>query len=242
MIPLKDIEKLITKYQAVRGTIIREYCQHLFLSFLYEAPMSGHLLFKGGTALRIVLKSPRFSEDLDFDGYHIRFDEIEAIIEHVLGEVEKMGIGVSLGESKKTTGGHIMLADFTLHEEVIQIKIEISLRDKYTQKEGTLALIESEYIPDYNLIHLALPLLIQGKLDALFARQKPRDFYDFFFLLSANYPEVKNRDVLEKVRTLTKETDINFRAELAKFLPASQSMILRDFKTTLLAKINQFLG
>lgn len=45
----------------------RDYIQHLFLYLLYSASRREDvgLHFKGGTALRIVYHSPRFSEDLD---------------------------------------------------------------------------------------------------------------------------------------------------------------------------------
>ncbi|MFH1906126.1 MAG: nucleotidyl transferase AbiEii/AbiGii toxin family protein [Chloroflexota bacterium] len=43
----------------------RDYVQHLFLSVLYARSQA--LLFKGGTALRVVHRSPRYSEDLDFN-------------------------------------------------------------------------------------------------------------------------------------------------------------------------------
>ena len=49
----------------------------IFLSYLYQEPGSEKLLFKGGTALRIVFKSPRFSEDLDFSGFNFKHAEIE---------------------------------------------------------------------------------------------------------------------------------------------------------------------
>lgn len=68
MLSKENLEKFTKQKQTSVQNVVREYCQHLFLSFLYQNPGSEKLLFKGGTALRIVLKSPRFSEDLNFTG------------------------------------------------------------------------------------------------------------------------------------------------------------------------------
>lgn len=46
--------------------LIREEVELAFLNRLFASPLSDRLIFKGGTALRLVYASPRFSEDLDF--------------------------------------------------------------------------------------------------------------------------------------------------------------------------------
>ena len=61
MISRQFITDLSTKYQTSEQNIAREYCQHLFLSYLYRLKGGEKMLFKGGTALRIVFQSPRFS-------------------------------------------------------------------------------------------------------------------------------------------------------------------------------------
>src|SRR3989344_828860 len=128
MLNIKNLEKFTKQVQTSMENIVREYCQHLFLSYLYQQPGSERLLFKGGTALRIVFRSPRFSEDLDFTGVNIIHHEIEDIFGNTLANVEKTGILVELEESKKTTGGFLGIASFHAYDQKIEIKIEISLR------------------------------------------------------------------------------------------------------------------
>jgi predicted nucleotidyltransferase component of viral defense system len=48
-----------------RGMLV-EYLQHELLDSLYKNEAAGRLSFIGGTAIRILHDSPRFSEDLDF--------------------------------------------------------------------------------------------------------------------------------------------------------------------------------
>ena len=241
MLSIENLQEFTDTYQTSLGNVVREYCQHLFLSYLYQQPGSERLLFKGGTALRIVFRSPRFSEDLDFTGVNIIHHEIEDIFGNTLANVEKTGILVELEESKKTTGGFLGIASFHAYDQKIEIKIEISLRQGKAS-EGVRAVVQSDYLPPYSLVHLPTEVLIQGKLDALFARQKSRDFYDYFYLLSGNYPIVKGKEHLTHTLELLRASQINFRKELREFLPKSHAMHLRDFKKVLGDKIKTYIG
>ena len=107
--------------------------------------------------------------------------------------------------------------------------------------KGVRAVIENDYIPSYTLIHAPADEIIQGKLDALCARHKPRDFYDYFFLLHGNYPLVKTTEMLQRVLDLLQSSRTDFHKELKKFLPKSQAMLLRDFPKILEQKIRSFL-
>lgn len=241
MLNKESIEQFIKKYQTDIENVAREYCQHLFLSFLYQQEKSERLLFKGGTALRIVFQSPRFSEDLDFTGSGIRQNEIEELFMNTLAEVERSGVVVDLVEGKKTTGGYIGIATFFVYNQHIKVQIEVSLRNS-TVIKGTRTLISSDYLPPYTLVYLPVEGIVRGKLEALISRHKPRDFYDYFFLLCGNYPLVKEKKTLKIVLKLLVASRINFKSELKKFLPASHAMHLKDFRDVLEQKIVSFLG
>src|SRR3990167_4279230 len=116
MLNIKNLESYTNKIQTNPLNVIREYCQHLFLSYLYQVKGSERLLFKGGTALRIIFHSPRFSEDLDFTGFNITQNEIEIIFTDTLAELEKIGLPISLNTSKETTGGYIGNASLTIED------------------------------------------------------------------------------------------------------------------------------
>ena len=219
--------------------IVREYCQHLFLSYLYQQPGSERLLFKGGTALRIVFKSPRFSEDLDFTGVNITQDEVEEVFTNTLADIENTGIHVELEEGKTTTGGYLGIATFHAYGQKAKIQIEVSLRASKGLR-GIRSLTENDYIPVYTLVHLPKEEIMKGKMQALINRHKPRDFYDYFFLLSGNYPLVKEKKNLAQTYKLLQETKYNFRNELRELLPASHVMYLRDSKKNLEQKILSF--
>lgn len=240
MLNIKNLEKFSDQAQTSITNVVREYCQHLFLSYLYQQPGSERLLFKGGTALRIVFGSPRFSEDLDFTGVNIASREVEDVFTNTLAKIEDTGVYVELEEGKHTTGGYLGIADFQAYDKNIKVKIEVSLRNG-KGLGGIRSLVENDYIPAYTLVHLPKEEIVRGKMQALINRHKPRDFYDYFFLLSGNYQLAKEKDNLAKILKLLKETKINFRNELRELLPASHSMHLRDFKKILEQKILTFL-
>lgn len=240
MLSRDNLEKFTKFQQTSVQNVAREYCQHLFLSYLYQNPGSEKMLFKGGTAMRIILKSPRFSEDLDFTGAGITHKEIEGLFTDTLANIEKTGMTVHLEEVTKTTGGYLGIAIFEAYDMKINVQIEVSLRRGKAFKK-IRALIASDYLPAYTLVHLPLEDIIQGKLEALADRHKPRDFYDYFFLLSGDYPAARTKENLKNVLKLLRRENANFQMELKKFLPASQAMHLRDFKKILEEKILAYL-
>lgn len=240
MLNRENLEKFTKLGQTSTQNVVREYCQHLFLSYLYQNFDSEKLLFKGGTALRIILKSPRFSEDLDFTGIGLAHIEIEELFTNTLANIEKTGMTVHVVEATKTTGGYLGIAVFEAYDMKINVQIEVSLRKGKGFKK-TRTLITSDYLPAYTLVHLPVEDIIQGKLEALAARHKPRDFYDYFFLLSGDYPAVRTEENLKKALRLLRQESVNFQAELKKFLPVSHTMHLRNFKKMLEQKILGYL-
>ena len=240
MLTRANLEQFTKQAQTKLPNVIREYCEHLFLLHLYQRPGSERLLFKGGTALRIVFHSPRYSEDLDFTGVKIAQSAIEEIFTDTLAHIEKTGIHVEIGEAKQTTGGYLGIIVFHAYDAAIEIYFEVSLRhDK--RIVGERQFIENEYIQPYTLMCLSKETLVQGKMDALLSRHKPRDFFDYFFLLSGNYPIVKEKDNLTAVLALLRTSKIDFRRELQEFLPTSHTMYMRDFKKMLVQKITEYL-
>ncbi len=240
MLSQESLKEFTKKLQTTQDNVSREYCQHLFLSYFYQRNESERVLFKGGTALRFVFKSPRFSEDLDFSGFKISLVEIEDLLTNTLSNIEKEGFAVELEEAKPTTGGYLGVVYFSFLDYKVKIKIEISLRSNLLIK-GAVTLIANDYIPAYNIIHLPQEKIVKGKINALLERAKPRDFYDLYFLLRGNLIPVKDRKNLSEISDKLKSQEINFQKELSRFLPRSHRLILKDFKGNLEKEIKRFL-
>ena len=239
MIAREQISKLSTKYQTSELNVIREYLQHLFLQFFYQLPQSTDIYFKGGTALRFVYQSVRFSEDLDFSTNREDIPGIEDILLEVLAKVEKENIQATLQEAKRTSGGYLATIDFLLLDQTIPIQIEISFREKVVT--GEVVTVASDFTVPYTLITLAQDQLVSGKLEALKARKKARDFYDLYFILRKQLLIPDKRDVLSEVLNVLHSLNINFEVDLKQFLPRSHWVIIKDFKVTLEKELERFL-
>ena len=244
MIDAKHIRELADRYQTTADNVVREYFQHLFLSHLYRQKDASHLLFKGGTALRIVWHSPRFSEDLDFTGVNASIHVIESLLEKTLVAVEGEGTHVKIDEAKKTSGGYFSILQFEVEGNRGEIQLEVSLRVSGKPK-GDTALIPSEFLPPFTLVHLEEKILVHEKVNALLSRGKPRDFYDFYFILRSRlaFNEVFQKDKTLKGRLLEAidKTKLDTKSELKRFLPANQHGLLRNFKTILSVEIERNL-
>lgn len=240
MIQEEEIERLVVKNQTSKINVYREYCQHLFLSCLYQQKEAGNTLyFKGGTALKLVYGSPRFSEDLDFSSPAGNSQEIEAIMENTLSEIQQEGIKIDINQSKKTTGGYLAIIDFNLARQKIPLKIEISFREK--RVKGEVVSITSEFIPSYTVVMFPKKDLIGQKVQALLTRAKPRDFYDLYFLLRANLLGKEEKENLERILSQVKKTEIAFRKELEQFLPKSHWLLIKDFRNVLIRELERFM-
>jgi len=235
MISNQFIKDFSTKYQTSDLNVRREYIQHLFLSYFYRHPKSSKIYFKGGTALRIIYRSPRFSEDLDFSLSEVTIDQIEDIVIDTIREIEREGIKIDIKESKKTTGGYLAIISFSLQGQKIDIKLEISQRKE--KNIGEIITIINDYIPPYNMTAITKELLVAGKIHALLERQKARDFYDLYYFLRANLISVNEKNILPKVLALLSNNNIQFNKELKIFLPKSHWGIIKDFKKILAQEI-----
>jgi len=251
MITQDTIKKLAIQYRTSEfPNIIREYFQHLFLSQLYKLEGSTNILFKGGTALRIIYGSPRFSEDLDFSifriGQHTQKKFIEDLFTAVLTEIEKSGIKVELGPKPGTTAeGYYGDATFNLYDyQPISVSVNVSARNGRDIK-GEVDTIANDFVPTYNIFHLSQELLVDEKVfAALLSRGKARDFYDLYFIMRKGLLSVEQKARLnEKKGQIIKSCEeVDIAAELSVFLPQDQQAIIRDFKNNLVNELNRQLS
>jgi predicted nucleotidyltransferase component of viral defense system len=233
------IKKMAVAQQTTELNIAREYAQHLFLSAFYQQRGTQQVMFKGGTALRIVYNSPRFSEDLDFSGIGVSVKDIEDWVATTSASIEQSGIAISIEESKKTSGGYLGILDLEFSGYQVRILFEISLRRKNGLK-GRGVLVASDFVPAYTATLLPEQALVEEKLAALLDRGKPRDFFDCYFMLRKNMIMPKQRHILAQVKQALASTRINFKTELGDFLPRSYQPIISDFKKTLMAELERY--
>lgn len=239
MIASNKLRELAIRKQTTELNIRREYVQHIFLSYFYQQPQASSIFFKGGTALRLIYGSPRFSEDLDFSTTIGGIKQIEDALQEALKEVEREGFKTEIIESKETTGGYLAIIEFLLVEQKVSLQIEISLRDKELKRE--VITIVNDFVPPYTIMGLVKEQLVSQKIQALLTRQKPRDFYDLYFILRANLLPPQEKEILPKILKKLTESRLSWGRELEQFLPKSHWIIVKNFKSTLEREIQKFI-
>ena len=242
MITRQFITELSIKNQTSEQNIAREYCQHLFLSYLYKRSGAEKMLFKGGTALRIVFKSPRFSEDLDFSAYNVSISEINQLVDEILKDIEKEGIQpvkkVNPETDGETSGGYFAIINLKLMEFDSEIKIQVSLRTK-EQIGSNTTLVENDFIPPYTIVYLEERLLVGEKVRALLDRAKPRDFFDLYFMLRhRELVKFIPKDIDDLKGKLLEVLKNGWEKELKLFLPVSYQTLIKDFQERLKKEID----
>lgn len=238
MITAGAIRALADKLQTTELNVRREYCQHLFLSHFYQK-LTDQVYFKGGTALRMIYNSPRFSEDLDFSSSLTDIHALEDAVVGALAEIARENVGVDIAEAKTTSGGYLAILTFRGDDAEVAVQLEISLREG--EKRGEAVTIVSDFIPAYTILALARDQLIDEKIRALLSRKKARDFYDLYFLLRANLLPPGKRDALPLALETVRGAKIDFEQELKGFLPRSHWAIIRGFPATLEREIERFV-
>lgn len=245
MIDRRQIQKVAQAWQTTTENVVREYFQQLFLSRLYQAKGADGLLFKGGTALRIIWQSPRFSEDLDFTGGSLAVKDLEALMEESLAKMEMEGIQTRIAESKNTSGGYLAVFQFEAGEYRSRIQVDVSLR-KGAKRSGTAVLVQSDLVVPYTLIHLKQEILVAEKIRACLTRGKARDFYDLYFILRSRMAckeaFIQDKQLKAKILEAVESTGLDFRRELKLFLPVSQHLVIKGFPETLVTEIERNLA
>jgi len=173
--------------------VAREYLQALILSSLQRAGAMIPLAFHGGTALRFLFGSPRYSEDLDFalERRAARYD-FRAYLQAIRGDLAVEGYAVELKVSDRQAV-HSALVSFPglpfelglsgHRNRVFTVKMEV---DTAPPAGAVLATTVVRRHVTLQLQHHDRASLLAGKLHALLQRPyaKGRDVYDLFWYLS----------------------------------------------------------
>lgn len=183
--------------------LLREYLQYKLLELIYSQKLGGKLVFMGGTAIRLIHRSQRFSEDLDFDNQGLNQDQFEQLLTGVRSRLELEGITSELRFSHKEAFHCYLkftniLQQFGLtkqKKEKILIRIDTTSQDYNYQPELKIL---NKFDVFVRVPVAPVNLLLAQKLTALLGRKraKGRDFYDIVFLAGQTEPDY--RYLLEK--------------------------------------------
>lgn len=224
-------------------TIFREYLQLVFLRQLYSQKFSGtKVYFKGGTAIRFLFNSFRFSEDLDFTCTG-SFDDIEKILQDSLSPLKiESGCEVSLKDKKtfKDVGlGFRIVFSGKDFRQPVGIRLDFSFREKSLDSDSSVINVIDYPLSNFPVVtHYSKKELLAEKIRAALARDKGRDIFDLWFLLKQKteiswdmvsekmkyYPEIKFSK--EKLKEKVERVTVNdLKNDLNQFLPINYRTI-----------------
>ena len=100
MLDLEQIGKFYPEnVRMFKRNILREYLQYKILEIIFGSEEGGNISFMGGTAIRIIHSSGRFSEDLDFDNRGVSKEDFLKLVGKIKKRLELEGYKIELKNS-----------------------------------------------------------------------------------------------------------------------------------------------
>ncbi|MEJ2055775.1 MAG: nucleotidyl transferase AbiEii/AbiGii toxin family protein, partial [Calditrichaceae bacterium] len=222
---------------------------------IYDSPYAARLVFMGGTAIRIIHGSARFSEDLDFDNFGITNEEFTNLIEFVHKTMALEGYIIETRNVFKSAfHSYLGFSDILYKYKISQHKTEKLMIRIDTEPQGIT------YQPDQTIINKfdiftrinVVPddILLAQKIFAILRRKRAmgRDFFDTVYLFNRTKPNfdylrscVNIKNMIElKEALLSKCDNLNLKLlseDIGPFLinqgDKSRVLLFREFIKTL---------
>ena len=161
----------------------KHYIQYLTLNSIAEEP----LVFKGGTYLWFADGLDRFSEDLDFTASELLSHDVAAKVSKNLSFFGVENTIKPIADNETTLSFRIS-ARGPLNTAKIDeciVYVEISKREQILKKTLPVRLDYSPYsLPIKTISGMALEEVGAEKVRAILTREKARDVYDLYYLIS----------------------------------------------------------
>jgi predicted nucleotidyltransferase component of viral defense system len=191
-----------------RAAIV-EYLQYELLDALFKHKEASALSFIGGTAIRILHNSPRFSEDLDFDNFSLSYADFETLLRRACHEMEYKGFIIELRFVEK--GAYHCYIRFpeilrqaglaATKDQKILIRVDTEAKEKTYEPRSFLL----NRFTLYRKVSAAPPaILLSQKMLTMLQRkrEKGRDIFDVSFLMGITQPDY---EYLRKITSLEKD-------------------------------------
>jgi uncharacterized protein len=182
------LKKELQEYSKLRniknlGHAEKDYFQNILLFLIYQK-FGNEIIFKGGTALSKCYGMDRFSEDLDFackKDFDFKF--IEEGLKRFRIEFE-----VSVKKFERSRK-HILRIKGPLfngsRNSFCKLVLDFSFREEVFLKPAVKSIGRFlEEIPSFDVYVMDLEEIFAEKIRTIFARNKARDVYDFYFLIN----------------------------------------------------------
>ena len=243
MISQNQITELSKRLAIDEFTITKEYLQVVFLGILYSTKESQKIYFKGGTAIRLLMQSERFSEDLDFTA-ELTTKELDKITNNTVKKMNLTIPGVLIKKTQENKLSYTAILNYQPEDAKypMTIHLDFSLREKPETIKETVLETDFPVAPQPIIVHLDWTEVLAEKIRAFLYRDKGRDIYDLWFLLSKGVVldwamvnrkmkfynmEASSDIILEKIK---KFDDKKLLQDLNKFLPVYDRGLISQLK------------
>lgn len=229
MITKDQIINLSETFQIDEFSIFREYLQLVFLSYLYQEKEANIIYFKGGTALRLLFGSPRFSEDLDFST-SLTDLEIARLLNKIIKKIGRELPGIKLKPLHRGKEGIRYRIIISNSEFKYPFSIRLDFHQQKKIKDTSYSIMTTKFPIQIfpQIFHLTKEGILNEKFMALNSRKKGRDIFDIWFLLSKGIVIEKiDQEVIKNIKLFPQSL---LSKDLGKFLPKSQKQIIPNLK------------
>lgn len=250
MVEKETIKNLAKELKIDLFTTYREYLQLLFLKYFYSQKDTDKVFFKGGTALRFLFDSFRFSEDLDFTSL-VNKEVLKNIIFNTLKDLEKEAENITFKEEKTIANSF----SGRIFQKLEEFKFSLSVRLDFSQREKVFlidnSVLETSFPlgPYPQITHLKIEELMAEKIRAILTRVRGRDVFDLWFMLSKKVPidwtlvnkkmalYKKEADASKLIVAIQKIPQKEIKDDLTRFLPLSHRNLVEKIKELTLKKL-----
>ncbi len=250
MLDKETAQDLSKKLNIDLFTIYREYLQLLFLKYFYNQKETDKVYFKGGTALRFLFGSFRFSEDLDFTTL-LSKAKTKTLIDKTLQDLSKETEGVEFRETESIANsfsGRIFQENPEFNFP-LTIRLDFSFREKPLLPDTSFIEAIFPIGPYPQVSHFKIEELMAEKVRAILMRTRGRDFFDLYFMLSKkiliDWELVNKKMALYKkkanlkqlIEIIEKFPQSEIKEDLTKFLPTTHRNLVTKIKDLTLEKL-----
>ena len=220
-----DFQQIKDQYpenlQRFERAILREYLQYKVLQAVFDSNHASKLSFLGGTALRIVYRNNRFSEDIDLDNFGLSWTEFEEVIQKVKRFMALEGFEVEIRNVAKGAYRCYLKFPAQLYEQGISpfqeekflIQLDTTAQG-YPYEPETILINKFDVFAEIRVT--PLNILLSQKIYTAVNRKRPkgRDFYDITYLSSRTKPDMgflNQKLGVETAESLRKEISLRIK-------------------------------
>jgi predicted nucleotidyltransferase component of viral defense system len=195
--------------------LLREYLQYKILALIFSSDFATKFAFLGGTCLRIVHQTNRFSEDLDFDNFDLSPQDFEQLAQVIKQGLEREGLQIEMEQVYRGAYHCYIRFPNLLHQTGLSGHREAKILIQLDTEPQNFDFKPQNYLLNKfdvfgNIRTTPVDLLLSQKIAAFCQRKQPkgRDIYDITFLSAKTKPnyaylqqrlDVKNAKELKEI-------------------------------------------